>query len=258
MLLITREATPGSVSPGRGAAASADRLTAAGVSGIQCRGVGRRVHDRPPPAGVGGGGTPYLWMHKWSAARYTGEFSMACGIMIAPLRSGSGKFVEPWARMHTGEPQRLRHNLPLLAGKVGRQQGPAGMRRRPGFETADPELTRSELGLVELSAAVWVGPERHAVGAHAASVDERLVVGRRRGGVAAGGARRTDVRDPWVRAATAAASDEGADCDQHSEYAARAQPPTRAAAWDVTGGSRREAPWLRPSWARRQKLAAPL
>jgi hypothetical protein len=38
-------------------------------------------------------------MQKWSAARYTGEFSMACGILIAPLLS-SGKFVEPWARMH--------------------------------------------------------------------------------------------------------------------------------------------------------------
>jgi hypothetical protein len=39
-------------------------------------------------------------MQVWSAARYTGEFSMPCGITIAPLLSGSGKFVEPWARMH--------------------------------------------------------------------------------------------------------------------------------------------------------------
>ena len=53
-----------------------------------------------PPAEGGGGGTPYLWMQKLSAARYIGEFSMACGILIAPLLSGSGKFVEPWARIH--------------------------------------------------------------------------------------------------------------------------------------------------------------
>jgi len=50
--------------------------------------------------GIGGGGTPYLRMQILSAARYTGEFSIECGITIAPLLFGSGKFVEPLARMH--------------------------------------------------------------------------------------------------------------------------------------------------------------
>ena len=54
----------------------------------------------------------------------------------------------------SGEPQRLRKILLLLAGGVGRQQGPAGMLRSPGFRHADPKLTRSELGLIELAVAV--------------------------------------------------------------------------------------------------------
>jgi hypothetical protein len=52
------------------------------------------------PAGLGGGGAPYLCRQKWRAARYAGEFSMAWGIVIAPLLSGSGKLVVPWERMH--------------------------------------------------------------------------------------------------------------------------------------------------------------
>ena len=43
---------------------------------------------------------PYLCTQKWRAARYAGEFSMAWGIPIAPLLSGSGKVEAPCARMH--------------------------------------------------------------------------------------------------------------------------------------------------------------
>ena len=75
-----------------------------------------------------------------------------------------------------GEPQRLRHDVRLRGGGVGRQQGLAGSLRCRDLRTADPELTRSELGLIEPSAALRVGPERHAVGAHAAGEGERLVV----------------------------------------------------------------------------------
>ena len=62
--------------------------------------------------GLGCGGAPYLCMQKWRAARYVGEFSMACGIAIAPLLSGSGKFTAPWARMH-------RENLSASASTCG-------------------------------------------------------------------------------------------------------------------------------------------
>jgi hypothetical protein len=51
-------------------------------------------------------------MQKWRAARYVGELSMACGIAIAPLLSGSGKFTAPFARMH-------RENLSASASARG-------------------------------------------------------------------------------------------------------------------------------------------
>jgi hypothetical protein len=51
-------------------------------------------------------------MQKWRAARYVGEFSIACGIAIAPLLSGSGKFTAPFARMH-------RENLSASASTRG-------------------------------------------------------------------------------------------------------------------------------------------
>jgi hypothetical protein len=61
---------------------------------------------------MGGGGTPYLCRQKWRAARYAGEFSIACGMTIASLLSGSGKLAAPWARMH-------RENLNACATTCG-------------------------------------------------------------------------------------------------------------------------------------------
>jgi hypothetical protein len=107
---------------------------------------------------------------------------MACGITIAPSAFGSGKFVEPWARMH-------RENLsaavtsceePSLA-RVGRERALADALRGVDQQAADTELMRSQLGLIELTVAVGSGPKRYTMSTHALGEDKRLGVDRRRG-----------------------------------------------------------------------------
>ncbi len=91
------------------------------------------------------------------------------------------------------EPQRLCQDERLRGSGVGRHHGLTGFLRSPDLRIADPEPLWSELGLIERSAALRVGPERHAVGAYAAGVAERLVVGRAAARRPAPGCRRAEL-----------------------------------------------------------------
>lgn len=76
-----------------------------------------------------------------------------------------------------GGPQRLRQDVRRLLGDgAGRQQRSAGLLGPRELRTADPESTQSERGFIRRSAALRVGPERHAMGVHAGGVSERVVV----------------------------------------------------------------------------------
>ncbi len=89
------------------------------------------------------------------------------GSGMRPSLAGSGKFGTPWTRTHRensspcafaccswaelGPPAAVREQV--IAGSLGRLD----------LRTAGAELLQTELGLVERTAAVRVGPVRHAM-----------------------------------------------------------------------------------------------
>ena len=92
----------------------------------------------------------------------------------------------------------------MLGDGGGRQQRSAGLLGCRELRTADPELTQSERGFIKRSAALRVGPERHAVGAHAVGVGERVVVCRAAARRAALRCTRAELRHVTARRTAAA------------------------------------------------------